>query len=270
MTGTDDPTPYADLLEVARTVALEAAAMVKERRRRGVEVSETKTSPTDIVTEVDKASEELIHGRLMSLRPGDGFLGEEGSSSESSTGVTWVVDPIDGTVNFLYGIPKYAVSIAASRDGEVVAGVVLDVQSGELFSATLGGGATLDGMPLEVRRDVPVSERLVGTGFNYVPERRIAQADAVARMLREVRDLRRIGSAALDLCYVGAGRFDAYVEEGLRPWDSAAGGLVATEAGAVVETFKGVGGMDCVVCAPADGYAEFLDVVRRSGFLADE
>jgi myo-inositol-1(or 4)-monophosphatase len=259
---------YDELLDLARTVALEAAALVRERRRSGVEVTGTKTSPIDIVTEVDRAAEALIYERLRSARPGDGFLGEEGSSADSQSGVAWVVDPIDGTVNYLYGIPQYSVSIAASRGEEVLAGVVVNVESGEVFCATRGGGATCDGTPLRVRPTVPMPQRLVLTGFNYVAEVRVAQARAVARMLAEVRDIRRLGSAALDLCAVGAGRADGYVEEGLNPWDMAAGGLVAREAGARLEVVRGVGGTNCVVCAPAEGYDELLAMVTRCGLVA--
>ena len=258
---------YAELLDLARTVALEAAELVRRQRESGVEVSATKSSPVDIVTEVDKAAEALIYERLMSARPGDGFLGEEGGSAASTSGVTWVVDPIDGTVNFLYGIPFYSVSVAASLDDDVVAGVVVNVQTREVFEATLGGGATCDGRSLRVRDVVPLAERLVSTGFNYVTEVRALQATAAAALLTEVRDIRRLGSAALDLCAIGAGRVDAYVEEGLNPWDMAAGGLVATEAGARLETHRGAGGSTCVVCAPADGFDEFFELVVRSGFL---
>ena len=262
--------PYDDLLDLARAVAVETAGLVRIRRRAGVEVAATKSSPVDIVTEVDQAAERLIYDRLMSARPDDGFLGEEGGSSESSSGVTWIVDPIDGTVNFLYGIPQYAVSIAASVDDRVVAGVVVNVETEEVFAATLGGGATCGGRPLNVRSDVPLSERLVVTGFNYVAEVRARQAVAAAALLTQVRDIRRLGSAALDLCAIGAGRADAYVEEGLNPWDLAAGGLVATEAGATLQVRPGVGGTDCVICAPADGFEEFAGLVTDCGFLAPD
>ncbi len=260
---------YDGLLDLAREVALEAAELVRAESSKGVEVSETKSSPVDIVTEVDKAAESLIYDRLMAARPDDGFLGEEGGSSRSTSGVTWVVDPIDGTVNFLYGIPQYSISIAASLDDRVVAGVVVNVETREVFAATHGGGATCNGRPLRVRAVVPLSQRLVITGFSYLVELRAMQAAAVASMLSEVRDIRRLGSAALDLCAVGAGRADAYVEEGLNPWDMAAGGLVATEAGARLEVCVGAGGRECVVCAPADGYAEFAALVTRCGFLEE-
>jgi myo-inositol-1(or 4)-monophosphatase len=263
---------YAELLALAVAVAVETAEMVRVRRRDGVEVADTKSSPVDIVTEVDRAAERLIFERLMSARPDDGFLGEEGSRSESTTGVVWVVDPIDGTVNFLYGIPHYSVSIAATLDGEPVAGVVVNVESGERFTATKGGGSFHDGVRLRTGWDgspPALSQRLVGTGFNYVAEVKVKQAVAVSSMLQEVRDIRRIGSAALDLCSVACGRLDAYVEEGLNPWDMAAGGLVATEAGARLEKADGVGGNDCFLCAPEDGFDAFAELVRRSGFLRE-
>ncbi len=259
----------SELLELARDVALEAAAEVVRSRRGGVEVAATKTSPTDVVTEVDRASEELIRSRLLAARPDDGFVGEESDASGSASGVTWVVDPIDGTVNFLYGIPQYAVSIAARVGDDVVAGVVVDAVKGEVFTATRGGGAFLDGRPIAVRAVVPLQQRLVFTGFNYERAVRLRQAEAVARLLAEVRDVRRLGSAALDLCYVGAGRADAYVEEGLQEWDLAAGGLVAQEAGARLDQGTGVGGKRLVVCAPAGGFEEFAALVARLGFATD-
>jgi myo-inositol-1(or 4)-monophosphatase len=263
---------HEDLLALALGVATQAADLVRSRRRGGVEVSATKSSPVDIVTEVDKAAERLIFDRLLGARPGDGFLGEEGAGAESTSGVQWIVDPIDGTVNFVYGLPQYAVSIAAAVDGRPVAGVVLNVETGERFTATEGGGAFLDGVRLRVDASepaTPLSQRLVATGFSYVQEVRAAQAVAVAELLREVRDIRRLGSAALDLCAVAAGRVDAYVEEGLNPWDMAAGGLVATEAGARWEKHPGVGGKDCFLCAPRDEFEDFRDLVRRSGFIRE-
>lgn len=257
-----------ELLDLALCVAQEAADLVRRRRGEGVEVADTKSSPVDVVTEVDRASERLIYDRLTEARAGDGFLGEEGSSAESTSGVSWVVDPIDGTVNFLYGIPQYAVSIAASRDGTVVAGVVVNVASGEVFAARRGGGATLDDRPLRVRHVAPLEQRLVGTGFHYQSEVRRLQGESVARLLRTVRDVRRLGSAALDLCALAAGRLDGYVEEGLHPWDMAAGGLVATEAGARLDTRTGAGGLPCVVAGPADGFDEFVALVESCGFFA--
>lgn len=261
---------YDDLLGLATEVAVEAADLVK-RRSSDVEVSGTKSSPVDIVTEVDKAAERLIFDRLMAARPGDGFVGEEGGGSDSTTGVEWIVDPIDGTVNFFYGIPHYAVSIAAAVEGEVVAGIVVNAYSGERFTATLGGGAFRDGERLRLGGSAAkeLSQRLIGTGFNYVAEIKVLQTSAVSALLREVRDIRRLGSAALDLCSVAAGRVDGFVEEGLNSWDVAAGGLVATEAGAVLEKRVGVGGSDCYLCAPSAAFGEFRGLVERCGFLAE-
>jgi len=259
-------TEYGDLLTLARTVAHEAADMIRSSRI-GAEVVQTKSSPVDVVTAVDRAAESLIFERLMNARPEDGFVGEEGSSAESTSGVTWIVDPIDGTVNFLYGIPYYSVSIAAGIGDRVVAGVVVNVETRECFEATLGGGAACNDRPIEVRKVVALPERLVLTGFGYLAELRASQAAAVAAMLPRVRDIRRLGSAALDLCAIGAGRADAYVEEGLNIWDMAAGGLVATEAGARLETRPGAGGGDCFLCAPADGFDDFAALVEDCGFL---
>jgi myo-inositol-1(or 4)-monophosphatase len=269
MTLHESSTGYDELLTLAVDVAREAAVLVAERRRAGVEVADTKTSPTDVVTEVDHAAEELIRTRLLKARPDDGFVGEEGSSDTSESGVTWVVDPIDGTVNFLYGIPQYAISIAARIGDEVVAGVVVDVVKGETFTATRGGGAHLDGRRIAVRDVVPLGQRLVITGFSYERGTRMAQAAAVHELLGRVRDVRRLGSAALDLCYVGCGRADAYVEEGLNEWDLAAGGLVAEESGARLTVRPGVGGKQCVIASPAGGFDEFVTAVETCGFLAD-
>lgn len=262
-------TPPADLLALAVEVAAEAAAMITVERRSAVAVADTKTSATDVVTQVDRASEQLIRSRLLGARPDDGFLGEEGTHDAGTSGVRWVVDPIDGTVNFLYGIPRYAVCIAAEVDGEVVAGVVWDVPSGTHYTATLGGGARCNGEPIGVRAPAPLAERLVITGFSYRPEVRAIQARAIARLLPVVRDIRRIGSAALDICHVAEGSADAYVEEGLNPWDHAAAGLVAREAGASTHLTTGAGGMTLMVCAPAHGYAEFLAAVRAAGFVQE-
>lgn len=267
----ESPAPE-ELLDLAREVALEAATLVAERRRAPVEVAATKSSEVDVVTHVDRAAEELITTRLLQARPGDGLLGEEGAGSESATGVTWVVDPIDGTVNYLYDIPQYAVSIAArvgTGDDAVVAGVVVDVAKGECFTATRGGGAWLGGRRLRVRDVAPMGQRLVATGFNYERQVRVLQGRAVAELLPHVRDIRRLGSAALDLCGLAAGRLDAYVEEGLAEWDLAAGGLVAREAGSRVTVGTGAGGKTCVVAAPHGGFEEFEDLVRACGFLRE-
>lgn len=258
----------AQLTALALEVAREAAALVRERRLTGVSVADTKSSAVDVVTEADRASEALIRSRLLAARPGDAFVGEEGGSAVGGSGVRWIVDPIDGTVNYLYGIPQYAVSIAAEDHGTVVAGVVLDVASGGEYAASLGGGAARNGVPLSVRGPAPLGERLVLTGFNYEAATRAVQAAAVAQLLPQVRDIRRLGSCALDLCHVAEGSADAYVEEGISIWDHAAGGLVAREAGATVELAVGRGGKETIICAPSHAYAEFRSVVEKCGFLS--
>ena len=238
------PVP-SDLLELAVAVAREAADLVARGRATAGEQVDVKSSPVDVVTAVDTATERLIVDRLMATRPEDGVLGEEGASREGTSGVRWVIDPIDGTVNFLYGVPAYAVSIAAEVDGVVRAGAVLNVATGELFTATSGGGANLTSPsrpePVRLTGSSPASleQTLVATGFGYRAEQRRAQGAVVARLLPQVRDIRRFGSAALDLCAAAAGRVDAYYELELNPWDHAAGALVAAEAGLVVTGLPG-------------------------------
>ncbi|HEY6739862.1 MAG TPA: inositol monophosphatase family protein [Actinopolymorphaceae bacterium] len=235
----------SELLRLAADVAREAGDLLRSRAGLGrgdIEVAAVKTSPTDVVTAMDTAAEALIRDRLTAARPDDGFFGEEGSHTVGTSGVTWIVDPLDGTVNYLYGLPSYAVSIAASLDrddkgagggvGEVVAGAVFCPPTGELWTATRGGGAFLDGSPIRVNPATELAQALVGTGFWYDAELRARQASLLTRVLPRVRDIRRIGSAAVDLCGVACGRLDAFYETGLHPWDHAAGVLVAEEAGA--------------------------------------
>lgn len=240
------PQPATDeLLSVARAVALEAGALIVEARRGAVSVAAAKSSSVDVVTQVDRDAESLIRGRLAELRPGDGFFGEESGAEQGTTGLTWVVDPIDGTVNFLYGIPHYAVSIAVvegepdPQSWRALAGVVVNPASGELYTATAGGGAHLDAQPLRVAEATSLEQSLLATGFAYRAETRAEQGAAVAQLLTRVRDIRRMGTASLDLCAVAAGRVNAYFERTLNPWDHAAGALIATEAGAAVEGVPG-------------------------------
>ncbi len=257
----------ADLLRLAVSTVREAARHVASMRARGVDVADTKSSAIDIVTEADRSCEGLIRERLLGARPDDGFIGEEGAEVSSRSGVTWVVDPIDGTVNYLYGLPHYAVSIAAQREGQVVAGVVRSPVLDLEYAATLGGGATCNGVPLQARTMPPVGQMLVATGFSYESAVRARQGGAVARLLPQVRDVRRLGSCALDLCALAAGHVDAYVEEGPHVWDYAAAGLVAGEAGATFEVWPTDGHLDLVVCAPSPGWAVFSALVRSCGFL---
>ena len=268
MTGDSARVDRSELLALALDVARAAGALIRERRASPVEVADTKTSPTDVVTEVDRASEELVRSRLLAARPDDAVLGEEGGGVPGTSGVRWVVDPIDGTVNFLYGLPQYAVSIAAEVDGEMVAGVVLNVPTGVEYAATLGGGATRDGQPIGVRPTVPLAQRLVITGFSYDVTVRTLQAQAIARLLPVVRDIRRLGSSALDVCYVADGFADAYVEEGVHLWDHAASALIAREAGATTLLTEGASGREALVVAPADGFEELVTAVREAGLLA--
>jgi myo-inositol-1(or 4)-monophosphatase len=222
-----------ELLELALEAARRAGTLLREGRPADLGVAATKTSPIDVVTEMDIASEKLITGFLAEHRPDDGFLGEEGASVAGSSGVRWVIDPVDGTVNYLYGLPSWAVSIAAEKDGETVVGVVAAPMRGETYRAVRGGGAYRDGERLHHRPAPPLSQALVATGFGYLTERRAGQAEVVRTLLPRVRDIRRGGSAAIDLCDVACGRLDAYYERGLNPWDLAAGELIAREAGAL-------------------------------------
>lgn len=263
-----NPSPQ-ELLAVARMVAAEAAELVADRARTGVSVAATKSSTVDVVTEADRASEELIRRRLGALRSGDAVLGEElGETSGEHNGVRWIVDPIDGTVNFLYGIPEYAVSMAAEVDGTVVAGVVRNAASGVEYAAALGGGALRDGQPIGVRPAPPLSESLVLTGFGYDSQQRAVQAAAIARLLPQVRDIRRMGACALDLCHIAEGSADAYAEEGVNLWDFAAGALVAREAGARTTMLPGAFGRELLACAPAESFDRFVHLLVSSGLTA--
>ncbi|MEV6276191.1 inositol monophosphatase family protein [Nocardia sp. NPDC051832] len=269
------PEEVAELRRIAVDLAETAAAHVRTRRPEvfgpaglpAEDAVQAKGHPTDPVTVVDTETEELIRKLLAEQRPGDPILGEEGGGDLAAAGdaVTWVVDPIDGTVNFLYGLPGYAVSVAAMRGGRSIAGAVVDVARGATYSAGLGLGAMrVDGDgSVEHLRCNPVGElsmSLVATGFAYGVHRRARQAEMVARLLPRVRDIRRLGAAALDLCNVAAGQVDAYYEHGLNAWDFAAGALIASEAGALLRlpaaTVPGSAG-DLVVAA-APGIAEEL------------
>jgi myo-inositol-1(or 4)-monophosphatase len=223
-----DPT---ELLDLAVAAAEDAADLLRGERPDTID---TKSSRTDLVTDLDRAAEARIVERLLDARPQDGVLGEEGGERTGGSGVRWVVDPLDGTTNYVYEYPAYGVSIAAEADGEVVAGVVVDIVRGQRFTATLGGGAALDGHPITVSNADDLTTALLATGFSYDRDDRGRQAQVLTTVLPAVRDLRRSGSAALDLCTVACGRVDGFWERGVAPWDRAAGGLVAAEAGATV------------------------------------
>ncbi|MBA4084148.1 MAG: inositol monophosphatase [Kytococcus sp.] len=240
----------AELADIALAVAVEAGVLVVDDRPRDLGVAETKSSATDVVTVMDQRSQDLLLRRLGELRPQDGFHGEERGARTGTSGITWVVDPIDGTVNYLYEIPAYCVSVAAvlgdpSVDGawRPVAGAVVNPLTGERYTAALGGGAwhrVGDGPAQRLTvADTSLDQALCGTGFGYDADRRAWQAAVLTHVLPRVRDIRRIGSAALDLCRVADGSLDVHYERGLNPWDMAAGWLVATEAGAVVTDLDG-------------------------------
>ncbi|RII08631.1 Inositol-1-monophosphatase [Streptomyces sp. YIM 130001] len=240
-----------ELRALATEAAHRAGDFVRDARPADLGVAATKTSAVDVVTEMDLASEKMITGFLAERRPDDGFLGEEGASEPGTSGVEWVIDPIDGTVNYLYGRPAWAVSIAARKDGVTLAGVVYAPVQRETFHAVLGGGAHLGDRQLRVRPAPDLGQTLLGTGFGYLAERRLRQAEVVRQLIPEVRDIRRGGSAAIDLCDVAAGRLDAYYERGLNPWDLAAGELIAREAGALVGGRPGEPGSgDLLLAAP--------------------
>ncbi len=280
------------LLRIAMDAADEAGRLLASwRGHERPEVVDTKSSPTDVVTEMDRRSEALITDRIRAVRPGDTVLGEEGgqtlggpdtASSPGASGVRarvrWVVDPLDGTVNYLYGLPDWAVSIAAEVDGIVLAGVVAVPRRGETFTAVAGQGAWLrrDGDPanaisLHCTTGVPLGRALVGTGFAYDPEVRGVQGEVVAALLPHVRDIRRGGAAAVDLCSVAAGRLDAYFERGLHYWDYAAGGLIAREAGAVVGGLSGRAEITSMaVAAGPDLYPQLDEFLARLDPERDE
>ena len=242
-----------ELLALALQVARPAAELASSMRGRGVDQVATKSTDTDIVTAADQAVERQVRAAFAEARPGDVVLGEEfgGGAPAGRSAVRWILDPIDGTVNYLYDIPQYAVSLAAEVDGRVVAGVVLNAATGEEWTATLGGGAHLAGRRLTGSVQTRLGQALVGTGFGYDAARRAHQARVVAGLITEVRDIRRFGSAALDLCLAATGRIDAYFEKGLQEWDLAAGGLIATEAGLLVTGLEGAApGADLVLAAP--------------------
>jgi myo-inositol-1(or 4)-monophosphatase len=244
--GEPSTSTLLELVELARACALRAGELIRTERPDRPQVAATKSSPTDVVTAMDRAVEELLKDLLRGARPQDGLLGEEGGGRPGTSGVTWVLDPIDGTVNYLYGLPSYAVSVAAVLGDPSVpgawtplAGCVHNPQTQETWTAGAGLGADLNGTSLTVQEAPQLSACLVATGFGYREDRRAHQAEVLARLLPRVRDVRRLGCASIDLCMVASGRVDGYYERGLNPWDIAAGVLVAGEAGAVVRGLRG-------------------------------
>ena len=260
---TVDADPGA-LLALAVDLAAQAGRLVLEGRRTGLGDVATKSSTTDLVTKFDKAAERLIVDGLTRHRPHDAVVGEEGADRAGTSGLSWFVDPIDGTTNYFYGIPQYAVSVGVADAQGMVAGAVVAPAMGETFTATRGGGAFLNDAPIRVNPLTDVATALVATGFGYVAERRAYQSRVVANLLPHIRDIRRPGAASLDLCWVACGRVDAYFEEDLNWWDMAAGELVAREAGAATSDYRGgpIQPGNLMACAPgiADDLRRLLAV----------
>lgn len=228
-----------ELRSVAEQLAREAGVMALAGRRSGPITADTKSSPIDMVTKYDKASEAMITDGLRRLRPDDGIVGEEGAAHTGTSGITWHVDPIDGTTNFFFDLPLWAVSIGAVDENGPIAGAVFAPALNDMFTASRDEGATLNGVPIAARDNSDISDALVCTGFSYRVHEREHHAQRVADMVMKVRDIRRFGAAAIDLCFVACGRLDAYFEEHLHSWDLVAGQIIATEAGALVTNYAG-------------------------------
>ncbi len=254
--------PHA-LLELAVRASRAAGALLVERFHGVASGVSVKSSSTDPVSDADRDAETLIVGLLRGERPSDGVVGEEGAGASGESGLEWVVDPLDGTVNFLYGIPQWAVSIACRDTGGALVAVVHDPIAGETFAAARGHGCTLNGTALQIGPAPPLAQALVGTGFSYVAAERELQTAIFTRVLPRARDVRRAGSAALDLAWVAAGRLDAFYEHGLAEWDHAAGDLLVREAGGVVQALPAAGGLRAgVLAGPAALAAELAPLLR--------
>jgi len=254
-----------ELLALATDLAADAATLLVDGLDRGRAEVSTKSTSTDMVTEMDRASEALIVAGIRAHRPDDAIVGEEGADVTGTSGVRWLIDPIDGTTNYLYGHPGFAVSIAAQIDGEVAVGVVHDALHDEVYRAARGHGATRNNLTINASTQDVLQHALVGTGFSYEPARRQRQAEVLVEVLPHVRDIRRMGAASVDLCSVACGRLDAYYERGLGPWDLAAGALIAEEAGAVLGDLLGGRASGEFVLAAAAGLFEPLRVLLEHG-----
>jgi len=269
----DDPWAEApihlrELLALATGLARDAGQVHVDGMTRALRI-ETKSSPTDLVSQVDREAERLIVERLREARPDDAVLGEEGALGEGTSGVRWVIDPLDGTTNYVYGYPAYAVSIAVEIDGQPQIGVVFDSSAGRMYRAIGGFGAVCDDQAIRVREQPDLSTALVATGFSYEAAQRVRQGSVVAQVMGRVRDIRRGGTAALDLCHVAAGHVDAYWELDLSPWDYAAGSVIAREAGAEVAFPRAAHGRGpAVVAAHRALMPSLLALLRETGALA--
>jgi len=252
-----------ELLELARSAAQEAGGLVRNRPGRQLQTA-TKSSPTDLVTEMDRASEKLILAKILGARPDDGIVAEEGSQKPSYSGISWIIDPIDGTVNYSRGLPNYSISIAVVNDSESIVGVVYDPTLNETFTAIRGQGAALNNNIISCAV-TPLEKALVGTGFSYSSSQRARQAKVLQNVLPAVGDIRRPGSAAVSLCWVACGRLDAFFETGLQRWDFAAGTLIALEAGANIDGAEsGQADDDLIVASAPSVTAELLQILRNA------
>jgi myo-inositol-1(or 4)-monophosphatase len=249
------------LLALAAAAATSAGELLLNHRPSGPIETGSKSSPTDIVTVMDTRAEAHIVERLRAERPHDSFLGEEGGVQHGESAVRWIIDPIDGTVNYRYRLPHWSVSIAAEVDGVIVAGVVVDPSMGETWTAVRGGGARRNGDVVSCSSETQLAQALIGTGFGYAAALRARQADILRTVLPRVRDIRRVGSCAIDLCWVAAGRLDAYYERGPNVWDYSAGGLICAEAGACFEVRPGKPGPPPLVIAAPPGLFEPLQLL---------
>ena len=255
----------AGLRAIAEQLAREAGDMAYAGRKSGEVSADTKSSPTDMVTQFDTASEELITKGLAQLRPLDAIVGEEGATKTGTSGITWHIDPIDGTSNFFFDIPMWAVSIGAVDAHGPLVGAVYAPALQEMFTAARGEGATLNGNKISCRENTLLTDALVCTGFSYRVHERPQHAMRVAHMLTEIRDIRRFGAAAIDLCFVACGRFDAYFEEHLHSWDLVAGQVIATEAGAIVTDYHGAQVTPRQVLAATPGiHQQLIELIARS------
>ncbi len=261
------PEPAAEQIVVWEVMAVAAARSAAEliRSNLGAAVGVgLKSSPTDVVTQTDVDAEQLIRRALLEATPDAGFVGEEGGHTSVTSSLQWIIDPLDGTVNFTYAIPIFAVSIAAAFEGSVVAGAVIDVLRGEVFSAGRGSGARRNGEPIRVAGCHDVSQALLATGFSYRSELRRQHGEVVCDLLPVVRDIRCFGSAALHLCWVACGRVDGYFERDIKLWDYAAGSLIAAEAGATIE-LPCPENEDLIVCTAGPIFGTIRDIVERVG-----
>jgi myo-inositol-1(or 4)-monophosphatase len=269
MTSADDRSDrYGELRGLAVELALAASAVHRQGRERAIEIS-IKSAPTDYVSDVDRLAEATIVERLALARPHDGVLAEEGSARPGDSGVRWIIDPLDGTMNYVYGYPAYCSSVAAEVDGEVAVAAVSETPTGNVFWAVRGGGAWQGDRRLAVRRQTDLGRALVGTGFSYDARQRTRQGAVIAHLLDKVADIRRGGAAALDLCRLAAAQLDAYFELDLSPWDYAAGRLIAREAGAEVQEMPAAHGKGpAVVGAGPELMPAFVALLRAAGAVS--